>query len=335
MSASLSIKSMPCLLALLSSGVTFSNRPVARFYYEIDEAVFGYDLTLHWHFNDQNKRDFNFYCYVTNANQSEFYYTYVETLHLGSYKGVYSSDLTISSSYFSEKNYHLMFGTQSISGSSWSDTVYFDGTFGDAVSALAITDTEIFHTGRYWYYSSVYGRSSVATYYDISRLYKYSDKQTLGIENWYIRHYDQEGNILPIEGVATLYLLNHLDDIKVGSIKGTGWMKPRMRTIPLQLQASSTREGYYEVRTSETYYYDLTTGEMTASKTRDDLYYKETNLLYMPGSIKDQDTPFHFWISLTSVNGYDTFMIDATREVATRSFGSCKDSDYCIVIGEN
>ena len=335
MSTALSIKSMPCLLALLSSGVSISNRPVSRFYYEIDEAVFGYDLTLHWHFNDTTKRDFYFYCYVTNANQSEFYYTYTETLHLGTYQGVYDSKLTISSVYFSEKNYHLQFGTQSISGSSWSDTVYFDGTFGDPVNALGITDSDIFHTDRYWYYSTIYGRTSVATYYDIIRAYKYSDKQTLGIENWFIRHYDQEGNVFPIEGMVKLLLLNHYDDIKVGNKIAVGRTGPKMREIPLQLQPSSTREGYYEFRTSESYFYDLNTGVMTNDKSRDDKYYKETNLLYMPGTVTDQDTPFDYIIYLSSINGYDNFRINVSREVSSRVFGSCKDSDYCIVIGED
>lgn len=334
MRPSIALKSLPCLLALISAGTGASpDRTSARFYFEIDEMIFGQDVVLHWHFNDQNRRDFTFFLYITNANQSEMYYTYTHVYRLGTYVGPLNMQHRLEASYFNEKAFHLMFGVQSLNRfDDWKDTVYFHGTLGDPKYVYDIEESRTIDTQRQWAYSTLSGTRFSKFFYNVSKDGKKEGSNTLGLEQWRINRRDADDNYFPITiGKAQLRLLDHLDSWGIGTRIGGNY---GYLAVPLKMIKDPNSEDYY-FRTSLTYYVDRSTGAMR--RTKGDGHpdsCAETNLIHINNTSKKINESFHYQIVLEDVNEIDQFMFIGEYNPNRPHFGNCNQADYCVVIGE-
>lgn len=329
MKHSLAIKSLPCFLAL--SGVSASiDRPFGRFAYELDDLIRGQDVRLDWHFKDQNRLQFRFFCYVTDENNTTSYYGYEEAYDLR-YSGLTSYDGTfmIPKLYTDVEKLHLYFGLVSTTGDNWSDIVYEHQKLGSALIKHGISGTKRIVTNRNRVES---GLTEVKTYnyrYDVGYTKPTQDNFSLGIENWTIRFRDTNNRSYPIRCEAELRLLDHVRDLSIGKLVGGDY---GYLSIPLTLD-DSDGDGKYSIYTKAYYVYSKITGEMyyysTAPKTT---YFKTRNIFV--NELKSAGETYHYQIWLTDINGIDEIMLEKSVTFGTEQFGNCNRADYCVVIGE-
>lgn len=323
------LKNLPCLACLLANASAY--RPVARFYYELTGLIRNHDVTLTWHFKDDSRRQFRFFCYVTNQGGSEAYYGDEQTYDLRNHEGVYSSTFTIPKAYTDVETLHLFFGAVSTTSDSWSDMVYEDQKLGKTIRVNNITDTSVYYCGRKVVESDIYGSHDYSPYYYIDYMHEGVFSNSICLENWRIRLEDEYGKAYPITCTANIYLLDHVQEWKIGHIRGKG--NSAYVVVPLQLSWDEQGQ-QYEFLTKEEFVFNRKTGLMSRKDavTESESTFR-THRIFAPGYSKDESRQFRYEIHLTNVNEGDQFTLKRTAETGKMHFGSCSDADYCIAIG--
>ncbi len=323
------LKSLPCFLAL--SGVSASiDRPFGRFAYELDDLIRNHDVRLDWHFKDENRLQFKFFCYVTDENNTTSYYGYEQAYDLR-YSGTKSYDgtFTIPKKYTNVEKLHLYFGLASTTTDNWSDIVYEHRDLGSPLIKHGVSGTKRILTNRYRVES---GLTDVKTYnyrYDVKYNAPSEDNFSLGIERWTIRYRDTNAKSYPIRCNAELRILDHIKDFGIGKNVGGDY---GYLSIPLALE-DNENDGTYSIYTKAYYVYSKITGEMANYSTKPNTtYIKTRNVFANELACAGETIEYQIW--LTDINGIDEIVLERSVSFSESQFGNCREADYCVVIGE-
>lgn len=327
MASSILLKGLPCLAALL--GASGYNRQVPRFYFELTNLIKGQDVKLAWHFKDENRTKFRFFCMVTNADQSETYYSHEKAYDLTGQTMPFSSTLTIAKTYTRTDELCLYFGVYSTTSDNWSDIVFTRDKLGTFVTRYGISGDASVNTGRHISESDIYGVNKPLIYYTFEYVKDHPNSNSLQIENWIIRQIDSYSRFIPFTCDIELRLLDHLDEWRIGSKYGGAY---GYVSIPLSF-IKDTEEDGYRLMTKYKYAFDRLTGEMKPLVEAPGTTYFQTRNIFASGISNSASANYRYQIFINNANGGDNFMIEKTVQVNGRHYGNCEAADYCVVIG--